>query len=667
MRIADVSPCLLLRPWRQTVRPICVAESDKEVMNQMNISLLTEENLYLFHEGSNFRSYQMLGAHLVEENGVSGVRFAVWAPNAKEVRVVGDFNVWNGIYHVMRRVPQSGVWELFVPGLTKGDLYKFEIHTYSDSSFLKADPYAFYSQLRPDTASVVYDLNEYAWQDEAWQSAKREKQILEKPVVIYEVHLGSWRRTLENEWMTYRDIADQLVEYVVDMGYTHIELLPVAEHPLDASWGYQATGYYSVTSRYGRPEDFMYLIDLCHRRGIGVILDWVPGHFCKDSHGLRLFDGTCLYESDNPQRSENREWGTCNFDFGRPEVSSFLISNALFWLDEYHIDGLRVDAVANMLYLNYGKKEGEWSPNQYGEDGNLDAMQLLRRANQVIFAQHPGVLMIAEESTSWPMITWPTDRGGMGFNFKWNMGWMNDMLRYMALDPLSRKWHHSLVTFSLMYAFSENFILPLSHDEVVHLKKSLLDKMPGDYWQKFANLRAFYGYWMSHPGKKLLFMGGEFGQFVEWRDRYSLDWHLLDYDKHRQLQDYVRDLNHLYQTETALWEIDFKWNGFQWIDCNDASQSMISFIRRGKDAEDFLIIVCNFTPVVRENYRIGVPEAGTYREIFNSDREAYGGSGQQNPASLEAQAVAWHNQPYSLALRIPPLATLYIKPDKEKR
>nr|WP_245732197.1 1,4-alpha-glucan branching protein GlgB [Propionispora vibrioides] len=636
-------------------------------MNQMNISLLTEENLYLFHEGSNFRSYQLLGAHLVEEDGVSGVRFAVWAPNAKEVRVVGDFNVWNGIYHVLQRVPQSGVWELFVPGLTKGDLYKFEIHTYSDSSFLKADPYAFYSQLRPDTASVVYDLSEYAWQDEAWQKAKRENQILEKPVVIYEVHLGSWRRTLENDWMTYRDIANQLVEYVVDMGYTHIELLPVAEHPLDASWGYQATGYYSVTSRYGRPEDFMYLIDLCHQKGIGVILDWVPGHFCKDSHGLRLFDGTCLYESDNPQRSENWEWGTCNFDFGRPEVSSFLISNALFWLDEYHIDGLRVDAVANMLYLNYGKKEGEWSPNQYGEDGNLDAMQLLRRANQVIFAQHPGVLMIAEESTSWPMITWPTDKGGMGFNFKWNMGWMNDMLRYMALDPLSRKWHHSLVTFSLMYAFSENFILPLSHDEVVHLKKSLLDKMPGDYWQKFANLRAFYGYWMSHPGKKLLFMGGEFGQFVEWRDRHSLDWHLLEHDKHRQLQDYVRDLNHLYQTEKALWEIDFKWNGFQWIDCNDASQSVISFIRRGKDPEDFLIIVCNFTPVVREDYRIGVPEAGSYREIFNSDREGYGGSGQQNPANMEAQAIAWHNQPYSLALRIPPLATLYIKPDKEKR
>ncbi|SHI48299.1 1,4-alpha-glucan branching protein GlgB [Propionispora hippei] len=633
----------------------------------MNISLLTEENLYLFHEGSNFRSYQLLGAHLVEEDGVSGVRFAVWAPNAKEVRVVGDFNVWNGIYHVMQRVPQSGVWELFVPGLTKGDLYKFEIHTYSDSSFLKADPYAFFSQLRPDTASVVYNLNEYAWQDEAWQKAKRENQILEKPVVIYEVHLGSWRRTLENDWMTYHDIADQLVDYVVDMGYTHIELLPVAEHPLDASWGYQATGYYSVTSRYGRPEDFMYLIDLCHQRGIGVILDWVPGHFCKDSHGLRLFDGTCLYESDNPQRSENWEWGTCNFDFGRPEVNSFLISNALFWLDEYHIDGLRVDAVANMLYLNYGKKEGEWSPNQYGEDGNLDAMQLLRRANQVIFANHPGVLMIAEESTSWPMITWPTDKGGMGFNFKWNMGWMNDMLRYMTLDPLSRKWHHSLVTFSLMYAFSENFILPLSHDEVVHLKKSLLDKMPGDYWQKFANLRAFYGYWMSHPGKKLLFMGGEFGQFVEWRDRYSLDWHLLEHDKHRQLQDYVRDLNHLYQTEKALWEIDFKWNGFQWIDCNDASQSVISFIRRGKDPEDFLIIVCNFTPVVREDYRIGVPSEGIYREIFNSDREGYGGSGQQNPASLEAQAIAWHNQPYLLALRIPPLATIYIKPDKEKK
>ncbi|CUH95423.1 1,4-alpha-glucan branching enzyme GlgB [Propionispora sp. 2/2-37] len=627
----------------------------------MDISMLSEEDLYLFHEGSNFRSYQMLGAHVLTCDGAAGVRFAVWAPNAREVHVVGDFNVWDGQAHSMRRVGESGIWELFIPELTVGDLYKYEVHSLDGSKFLKADPYGFYSQLRPDTASVVWDLSDYAWQDGVWQADKREQNILEKPVLIYEVHLGSWRCKADNKWMNYREFAGQLVEYVLEMGYTHIELLPLAEHPLDASWGYQSTGYFSVTSRYGTPQDFMYLVDLCHQQGIGVILDWVPGHFCKDAHGLRLFDGTYLYESDNPQRRENEEWGTCNFDFGRPEVRSFLISNALFWLDVYHIDGLRVDAVANMLYLNYGKKEGEWSPNQYGENGNLDAMHLLKRANEVIFQHHPGVMMIAEESTSWPMISWPTHVGGMGFNFKWNMGWMNDMLRYMAVDPLYRKENHNLITFSLMYAFSENFILPLSHDEVVHLKKSLLDKMPGDYWQKFANLRAFYGYWMTHPGKKLLFMGGEFGQFSEWQYQYSLDWHLLNYDMHRNLQQYVRDLNRFYRNEAALWEIDFKWNGFQWIECNDYMQSILSFIRRGHDPGQFVIVICNFTPVVREEYRIGVPEAGFYREVFNSDNEVYGGSGQKNQVPVEAEPVAWNHQPYSLLLRIPPLATVYLK------
>lgn len=621
----------------------------------------SKDDLFLFNEGSHFHSYQLLGAHCREEDGVAGVRFSVWAPNAQAVAVVGDFNGWDGTQHSMVPLEQSGIWSIFIPHLAVGELYKYDIQAADGSRFLKSDPYAFYAQLRPNTASIVYPLTGYQWGDTQWQQNKQGKKILEKPVLIYEVHLGSWRRSPDNEMLSYRDIADQLVAYVVDMGYTHIELMPVAEHPLDASWGYQQTGYYAVTSRYGEPKDFMYLVDHCHQNGIGVILDWVPGHFCKDAHGLRRFDGTPLYESDNPRRSENEQWGALNFDFGRPEVRSFLISNALFWLDVYHIDGLRVDAVANMLYLNYGKNDGEWAANEYGDHGNLDAMYFLRRTNEVIFSHHPQVLMIAEESTSWPMISRPTDIGGMGFNLKWNMGWMNDMLRYMAMDPIHRKWHHNLITFSLMYAFSENFILPLSHDEVVHMKRSLINKMPGDYWQKFANLRAFFGYWMTHPGKKLLFMGGEFGQFAEWRDHYSLDWHVLEYEMHRRLQAYVRDLNTLYCRETALWQVDFQWQGFQWIDCNDTMQSMLSFIRRGKTPGDYLLVVCNFTPEVRHDYRIGVPELGAYTEVFNSDDEAYGGSGQKNAAVLAADSIAWHNQPYSLSLRIPPLAVLYLK------
>jgi len=436
----------------------------------------------------------------------------------------------------------------------------------------------------------------------------------------------------------------------------------VVEHPFDGSWGYQATGYYAVTSRYGTPHDFMYFVDCCHQKGIGVILDWAPGHFCKDAHGLRRYDGTPLYEGDNPQRAENPEWGTCNFDYGRPEVMSFLISNAMFWFEVYHIDGLRVDAVANMLYLDYGREQGCWTPNKYGGNGNLEAMTFLRKLNEAVFANYPAALMLAEESTAWPLISWPTYMGGMGFNFKWNMGWMNDMLRYMALDPIHRKYHHNLVTFSFMYAFSENFVLPLSHDEVVHGKCSLLNKMPGDYWQKFANLRAFYGYWMAHPGKKLLFMGGEFGQFIEWKYDDSLDWHLLEYPLHQKMHTYVRDLNALYRQEKPLWEIDCDWKGFQWIDCQDYNQSIITFMRIGQNSGDYVIVVCNFTPEVRENYRIGVPDNCCYEEVFNSDWDKYGGSGQQNAGPLEAEQTNWHNQPYSLNMRIPPLATIYLKP-----
>lgn len=592
------------------------------------ISPISQEDLYLFHEGSNFRSYQLLGAHVLTENGKQGVRFAVWAPNAQGVRVVGDFNAWQGEGHKMNRVGESGVWLLFIPDLMAGDIYKYEIQTAGGQTLMKADPYAFYAQLRPETASVVYNLNSYQWKDTKCQSRKS-KPVNQQPLLIYEVHLGSWRRGADNAVLTYRELAELLPQYASAMGYTHIEIMPVAEHPFDGSWGYQATGYYAITSRYGTPEDFMYLVDVCHEYEIGVIVDWVPGHFCKDDHGLRQFDGTALYEYADAQRAENKGWGTANFDLGRTEVLSFLISNAVFWLDVYHIDGIRVDAVSNILYLNYGREAGDWTPNQYGGDGNLEGAAFLRKLNEVVFAQRPNVLMMAEESTSWPMVSWPTYSGGLGFNFKWNMGWMNDMLRYMEIDPVHRKWNHHLLTFSFMYAFSENFILPLSHDEVVHGKKSMLNKMPGDYWQKFANLRAFYGYWMAHPGKKLLFMGSEFGQFIEWQDHESLDWHLVESPMHEKLQEYCRRLNHFYKKERSLWVVDGNWQGFEWIDCSDYTQSVICFMRKTANPEETLLVVCNFTPNVHQAYRIGVPAEGSYLEIFNSDWEEFGGSGQK--------------------------------------
>ncbi len=627
------------------------------------ISPISQEDLYLFHEGSNFRSYQLLGAHILTENGKPGVRFTVWAPNAKGVRVVGDFNAWQGEDHKMNRVGESGVWLLFIPGLTAGEIYKYEIVTAGGQTNMKADPYAFYSQLRPETASVVYELNGYQWKDTKWQSRKMQL-VNQQPLLIYEVHLGSWRRGADNAVLTYRELAELLPQYASAMGFTHIEIMPVAEHPFDGSWGYQATGYYAITSRYGTPEDFMYLVDVCHEYEIGVIVDWVPGHFCKDDHGLRQFDGTALYEYTATQRAENKGWGTANFDLGRTEVLSFLISNALFWLEVYHIDGIRVDAVSNILYLNYGREAGDWTPNQYGGDGNLEGAAFLRKLNEVVFAQHPNVLMMAEESTSWPMVSWPTYSGGLGFNFKWNMGWMNDMLRYMEIDPVHRKWNHHLLTFSFMYAFSENFILPLSHDEVVHGKKSMLNKMPGDYWQKFANLRAFYGYWMAHPGKKLLFMGSEFGQFIEWQDHESLDWHLVACPMHKKLQEYCRRLNHFYQKERSLWVVDDNWQGFEWIDCSDYTQSVICFMRKTASPEDTLLVVCNFTPSVYQDYRIGVPDEGAYLEIFNSDWEEFGGSGQKNTGILAAEETAWHKHSHSLAITLPPLATIYLKKAK---
>lgn len=620
--------------------------------SNLEMSLVDDTNTYLFNIGESEESYRFLGAHICQQ----GVRFAVWAPHAKKVAVIGDFNNWQGGEHAMQRKGESGIWELFIPQLKAGDLYKYEITAANGAVLHKADPYGFSSELRPATASRVTDLNIYEWQDEDWQQQKREN-CYNRPMLIYELHLGSWKRGADNRFLTYRELADELPDYLVKMGYTHLELMPLMEHPLDDSWGYQVTGYYALTSRYGRPEDFMYLIDRCHQKGISVLLDWVPGHFCRDAHGLLAFDGEPLYESRDSLRSENREWGTANFDFTVTEVVSFLVSNAVFWLDVYHLDGFRVDAVSNMLYHSYGREN--WRPNRYGGNENLEAIAFLRKVNEVVFRRFPNALMIAEEATAWPMVSWPTYTGGLGFNFKWNMGWMNDILRYMELDPIFRKWDHNLVTFSLMYAFSENFILPLSHDEVVHGKKSLLDKMPGDYWQKFANLRAFYGYWMAHPGKKLLFMGGEFGQFIEWKPSDSLDWHLLEYEMHKKLHLYVQELNHFYVEEEAFWENDSDWSGFSWIDCNNCEQSILCFCRKSKDHE--VIVVSNFTPVCRFDYRIGVPKPGQYQEVWNSDQTRFGGSGQENRLLQEALREEYHGLPYSLTLTIPPLATIYLK------
>ena len=626
-------------------------------------SELSEFDLYLFHQGTNYHAYEMLGAHFVERDGKKGVRFAVWAPHAKSISVVGDFNEWDTRVNPMTRGRDGEIWEVFIPGVEEGAVYKYAIEPqWGGPRIMKADPYGFYAEKKPNTASRVYDLSKYEWKDGDWFEQKKKESSYERPMLTYEVHAGSWRRTKDGEYLSYRDLADQLIDYVKKMNYTHIEFMPLCEHPFDGSWGYQITGYYAVTSRFGTPDDFRYLVDKAHENGIAIIMDWVPGHFCKDEQGLRHFDGQTLYESDNEQLAENWEWGTTNFDYGRTEVQSFLISNAMFWFEEFHIDGLRIDAVANMLYLNYGRKDGEWTPNKYGDTGNLEAMDFLKKLNESIFKYHPQALMIAEESTAWPLISKPVYMGGMGFNYKWNMGWMNDMLKYMSLDPIYRKWNHDKVTFSFMYAFSENFVLPLSHDEVVHGKCSLISKMPGDYWQKFAGLRTFFAYWIAHPGKKLLFMGGEFGQFIEWNYDDSLDWHLpQQYPMHKKMLEYSRALNKFYCDHKALWQVDFDWNGFQWIDCNDNENSIVSFIRKAEDPSDYLVAVCNFTPEVRHGYRIGVPEKGSYIEVFNSDDEAFGGSGVKNEGEIKTEDVKWHDRDQSIVLTIPPMATIYLR------
>jgi 1,4-alpha-glucan branching enzyme len=629
------------------------------MIEELNFSI-TNDQLYLFNEGTNHQSYLMLGAHIVHLGNVEGVRFAVWAPNAVQVSVAGDFNAWDIERHQMKKVGNSGVWELFIPNIAIGEKYKYAIKSLSGETFLKYDPYAFYSEVRPNTASVVYSLDGYQWGDDEWQSRKKNSPLYSKPVSIYEVHLGSWRRKGDGSFFTYRDFADELVDYAVDMGYTHIELLPITEHPLDGSWGYQVLGYYAVTSRFGAPQDFMYFVDQCHQKGIGVILDWVPGHFPKDAPGLARFDGTALYEHADPRRGEQPQWGTLIFNYGRKEVQSFLISNVIFWLDQYHVDGFRVDAVASMLYLDFARED--WIPNKYGGRENLEAIDFMKKLNEAVYGKFPNTLMIAEESSEWPMTTRPTYLGGLGYNYKWNMGWMNDILKYVSTDPIHRKWHHNLLTFSMMYAFSENFILPLSHDEVVHGKHSLLDKMPGDYWQKFAGLRTLYGYMTVHPGKKLLFMGGEFGQFIEWKYDDSLDWHLLGYEMHKKMHEYVRELNHFYLQNSCLWENDHSWDGFQWIDPNDYNQSVLSLVRKGKEKDDFLIAVVNFTPVPRQDYRIGVPLAEEYKEVFNSDDIRFGGSGVSNDREMEVEPVQWHSFKQSIVVTIPPLAAICLKP-----
>ena len=626
--------------------------------------LLTDFDLYLIGEGTHQRIYEKLGAHVREVEGVRGVHFAVWAPNARRVSVVGDFNAWDGRRHPMRVRGTSGVWELFIPELSEGVLYKFELKSlYGEALLLKSDPYGFFFERPPKTATIVFDLSRCRFSDEAWMQERARRNALDAPMNIYEVHLGSWRRVPEdgNRSLTYREAAHQLAAYAKEMGYTHVELLPILEHPFDGSWGYQAVGYYAPPSRYGSPEDFAYFVNTLHEEGIGVILDWVPAHFPKDAHGLAFFDGTHLYEHADPRRGEHPDWGTLIFNYGRNEVRNFLLGSALFWLDRYHADGLRVDAVASMLYLDYSRRPGEWVPNIYGGNENLEAIAFLQRFNEWVHALYPGAVTIAEESTAWPLVSRPTYLGGLGFTFKWNMGWMNDTLRYMAKDPIYRKYHHHELTFSLMYAFSENYILPLSHDEVVHGKRSLLEKMPGDRWQKFANLRLLYGYMFGHPGKKLLFMGGEFGQWREWDVASSLDWHLLQDEPHRQLHRYVRDLNHFYLAEPALYECDFEPSGFEWIDFRDWESSVVAFLRRARREVPFLIFVCNFTPVPRPGYRLGVPEPGDYREVFNSDRPEYGGSGYGNPEPLRAEPIPWSDRPYSIRLTLPPLAVIILK------
>ncbi len=646
-----------------------------------------EMDFYLFAEGNHHRIYEKLGAHVLTIDDVKGVYFAVWAPNARNVSILGDFNYWDGRKHQMRKLG-NGVWELFVPGLDYGTHYKYEVKNYAGHIYEKSDPYGFQQEVRPKTASIVADLDSYEWHDQEWLEQRRDRDALKQPISVYEVHLGSW---MHGDWdnpgrdahgniippvaaadlkpgarfLTYRELADRLIPYVKELGFTHIEVLPIAEHPFDGSWGYQVTGYYAATSRYGSPEDLMYFIDQCHQNGIGVLVDWVPGHFPKDGHGLALFDGTHLYEHGDPRKGEHKEWGTLVFNYSRNEVRNFLVANALFWFDKYHIDGIRVDAVASMLYLDYLRDE--WIPNEYGGRENIEAADFLRQVNHVIFSYYPGVLSIAEESTSWPMVSWPTYVGGLGFNLKWNMGWMHDMLDYFAMDPWFRQFHQNNLTFSIMYAFSENFMLALSHDEVVHGKSNMLGKMPGDRWQKFANMRALYAYMFTHPGKKTLFMSMEYGQWSEWNVWGDLEWDMLQHEPHQQLKKFMTDLNHFYRSEPSLYMDDFSYDGFEWVDCNDNSHSVIAFMRKVKGyEEDFTVTICNFTPQPHSHYKVGVPLPGYYKELFNSDAKEYGGSGMGNYGGKWADDWSAHGHYHSLDVCLPPLGVVVFKLDREK-
>ncbi|MFH1778152.1 MAG: 1,4-alpha-glucan branching protein GlgB [Candidatus Omnitrophota bacterium] len=630
-------------------------------------TLFSEQDIYLFKEGSHFRLYEKLGAHKMTIDGKEGVYFAIWVPNAEYVSVIGDFNSWNKNGHPLKsRWDTSGIWEGFIPGVKEGTFYKYHIISkYHNYRVDKSDPYGFYWEVSPKTSSRIWDLK-YHWGDEGWMKNRGRFNRLNSPISIYEIHLGSWQRVPEenNRVLTYRELADYLVDYLKEMGFTHVEFLPVMEHPFYGSWGYQIVGYFAPTSRYGTPQDFMYLIECLHQNDIGVILDWVPSHFPSDVPGLIYGDGTHLYEHADIRKGFHPDWQSYIFNYGRNEVRNFLISNAFFWLDKYHIDGLRVDAVASMLYLDYSRKDGEWIPNEYGGRENLEAISFTRRLNEAVYSTFPEVQMIAEESTAWPMVTRPQYLGGLGFGMKWNMGWMHDTLEYMSHDPIYRKYHHNQLSFSMIYAFNENFVLSLSHDEVVYGKGSLLAKMPGDDWQKRANLRLLLGYFYTHPGKKLLFMGGEFGQWNEWNHEQSLDWHLLQYPQHQGIKQWVKDLNHFYRSEPALYEVDFESAGFQWVDCNDTEKSIISFIRRGRSSAEVLLIVCNFTPEPRSNYKIGVPGCGYWKEVLNSDAKTYGGAGYGNLGGVEAAPVSSYGRYQSISLILPPLGIVIFKKEK---
>ena len=625
--------------------------------------VLTEYDLHLLGEGTHYRNFERLGAHLRDHEGFRGVHFAVWAPNAARVSVVGDFNHWDGRRHTMRNTGATGVWELFLPDLVAGEVYKYEIKSrFNDYLVQKSDPYGFAAEVRPKTASVVWDVTQFDWSDASWMAERATRQALDAPIAVYELHLGSWKRLPEegNRFLTYRELADDLVVHMHATHFTHVELLPISEHPFDGSWGYQPVGYFAPTARHGSPDDFAYFVDTLHKNGIGVILDWVPAHFPRDLHGLGFFDGTHLYEHEDPRLGEHRDWGTKIFNYGRPEVRNFLYGNALFWMERYHIDGLRVDAVASMIYLDYSREAGEWLPNIHGGNENLEAIDFLKRFNELCHSEHPGVLTMAEESTSWAGVSRPTYLGGLGFSLKWNMGWMNDTLRYFSKDPVHRKYEHGGLTFSLIYAFHENFILPMSHDEVVHGKKSLLDKMPGDLWQKFANLRLLYGYMYGHPGKKLLFMGDEIAQWREWTHDDSLDWHLMQWHDHQGVFRLVGDLNALYRETPALHQIDFDWQGFDWLELHDWENSVLAFLRRGHDGGG-VVVVCNFTPIPRDGYRIGVPSAGYYHEILNTDADIYGGSNRGNHGGVWAYEEAHGGRPFHVNLTLPPLGAIFLK------